>query len=190
MKIIKTDIEGLLIFEPRIFEDERGYFFESFRNDIFKEINPEIVFLQENESKSSKNVLRGLHYQMPPFSQGKLVSVVKGKVWDIAVDLRKNSDTFGKWLGLQLTENNKLQMYIPEGFAHGFLTLEDDTIFQYKCTNYYHKESERAISWNDKTLNIDWRIENPLISEKDAVADNFQQAIELGNIFYPSEKLL
>ncbi len=183
MKIIKTDIEGLIILEPKVFEDERGYFFESFRDNIFKKISPEIVFVQGNESKSSKNVLRGLHYQMPPFSQGKLVSVVKGKVWDVAVDLRKNSETFGKWLGIQLTENNKLQMYIPEGFAHGFLTLEEDTIFQYKCTNYYHKESERAIRWNDATLNIDWGIENPLISEKDAVADNFQRAIELGNIF-------
>ena len=183
MKIIKTDIEGLIIIEPKIFEDERGYFFESFRKSMFEEINPEIKFVQENESKSAKNVLRGLHYQISPYTQGKLVQVIVGKVWDIAVDLRKDSPTFGKWLGIQLSDKNKLQMYIPEGFAHGFLTLEDDTIFQYKCTNYYNKESERNIRWNDSDLNIDWRIENPIVSERDNKGIRFQEAINHKYIF-------
>ncbi len=182
MKVIPTDIAGLIIIEPRIFEDERGYFFESYRNDVFEKINPNVQFVQENESLSAKNVLRGLHYQIAPYAQGKLIRVIKGKVWDIAVDLRKDSPTFKKWLGIQLSEKNKLQVYIPEGFAHGFLTLEDNTVFQYKCTNYYHKEAEKTIRWNDASLNIDWQIKNPLISTKDKQGISFEEAMENGSI--------
>ncbi len=183
MQIIKTDIQDLIILKPRVFEDKRGYFYETFRDETFQNIDKNIKFIQENESMSNKNVLRGLHYQIEDFAQGKLVHVVKGKVLDIAVDLRHNSPTFGKWLSLQLSEENKMQMYIPPGFAHGFLTLEDETIFQYKCTQYYNKESERAIHWNDPTLNIDWGIENPIVSEKDKLAISFEKAIGLGYVF-------
>ncbi len=183
MKIIKTDFEGLLIIEPTVYEDERGYFFESFRDDLFQQYHPGTKFVQENESLSSKHTLRGLHYQMPPYAQGKLIRVVQGEVLDIAVDLRETSPYFGKIFGLRLSAANKLQLYIPEGFAHGFLCLEENTIFQYKCTNYYHKNSERAIRWDDPTLAIPWEIENPVISPKDRSADSFEEAVKQGNIF-------
>lgn len=168
MQIVKTNIEGLLILEPKVFGDHRGYFLESFNENIFSEIiGKKITFVQDNESLSSKNVVRGLHFQKPPFAQGKLVRVVKGSVLDVAVDLRKKSPTFGKVFTIELSETNKRQFWIPEGFAHGFATLEDNTIFQYKCTSYYSPENEETISWNDPQLDIDWKIMEPIISEKD-----------------------
>ncbi|MCB0824192.1 MAG: dTDP-4-dehydrorhamnose 3,5-epimerase [Bacteroidales bacterium] len=170
MKLIKTEIEGLLIIEPTVFADQRGYFFESFRLDKLQEFGVEEKFVQDNESKSQKNVLRGLHFQRYPFAQGKLVKVVKGGVLDVAVDIRKDSPTYGKWFSHELNEDNKTMLWIPPGFAHGFLTLRDDTIFQYKCTNYYDKASEGSIRWNDPDVNILWNVENPIVSEKDQQA--------------------
>ena len=170
MKLIKTEIEGLLIIEPTVFADQRGYFFESFRLDKLQEFGVQEKFVQDNESKSQKNVLRGLHFQRYPFAQGKLVKVVKGGVLDVAVDIRKDSPTYGKWFSHELNENNKTMLWIPPGFAHGFLTLRDDTIFQYKCTNYYDKASEGSIRWNDPDVNILWNVENPIVSEKDQQA--------------------
>ena len=170
MKIIKTSIEGLLIIKPDVFKDERGYFFESYNKERFAKEGLDMNFVQDNESKSSKGVLRGLHFQKPPYAQGKLVRVVKGAVMDVAVDLRKDSPTYGKWESVILTEENKFQFWIPEGFAHGFVTLEDETIFNYKCTNVYNKESEGSILWNDPDINIDWNIDNPILSEKDKIS--------------------
>ena len=174
MEIIKTSIEGLLIIKPDVFKDERGYFFESYNKERFAKEGLTMDFVQDNESKSSKGVLRGLHFQKPPYAQGKLVRVVKGSVMDVAVDLRKGSPTYGKWESVVLSEDNKLQFWIPEGFAHGFVTLEDDTVFNYKCTNIYNKESEGSLLWNDPDINIDWNIENPILSEKDKVSPLFK----------------
>ena len=174
MEIIKTSIEGLLIIKPDVFKDERGYFFESYNKERFTKEGLTMNFVQDNESKSSKGVLRGLHFQKPPYAQGKLVRVVKGSVMDVAVDLRKDSPTYGKWESVVLSEDNKLLFWIPEGFAHGFVTLEDDTIFNYKCTNVYNKESEGSLLWNDPDINIDWNIENPILSEKDKVSPLFK----------------
>ena len=174
MEIIKTSIEGLLIIKPDVFKDERGYFFESYNKGRFAKEGLMMNFVQDNESKSSKGVLRGLHFQKPPFAQGKLVRVIKGSVMDVAVDLRKDSPTYGKWESVVLTEENKLQFWIPEGFAHGFVTLEDNTIFNYKCTNVYNKESEGSILWNDPDINIEWNIENPILSEKDKLSPLFK----------------
>lgn len=169
MKITKTPIEGLLIIEPTVFGDERGYFYESFNKEKFKEITGEEVdFVQDNQSLSAKNIVRGLHFQHPPYAQGKLVRVIKGAVIDVAVDIRKNSPTYGEHFALELSEENKKMFWIPPGFAHGFSSLEDDTIFAYKCTNYYNKESEDSIYWDDADLNIDWQVKNPIISEKDS----------------------
>ena len=173
MEVIKTPIEGLLVIKPRIFEDDRGHFFESWRNDSFKNIGLDLNFVQDNQSLSHKGVLRGLHFQNPPFAQGKLVRVIKGAVVDVAVDIRKNSPTYGQHFAVELSEENKTVFWIPPGFAHGFVTLKDDTIFTYKCTVVYNKESEGALIWNDEDLNIDWRVENPLVSDKDMVAGNF-----------------
>ena len=174
MEIIKTSIEGLLIIKPDVFKDERGYFFESYNKERFAKEGLTMNFVQDNESKSSKGVLRGLHFQKPPYAQGKLVRVVKGSVMDVAVDLRKDSPTYGKWESVVLSEDNKLQFWIPEGFAHGFVTLEDETVFNYKCTNIYNKESEGSLLWNDPDINIDWNIENPILSEKDKVSPLFK----------------
>ena len=174
MKIKKYEIEGLLSFTPRIFKDDRGVFFESFNQNVFTEIvGSKIEFVQDNQSLSSKNVLRGLHMQAPPFAQGKLVRVTKGSVLDVAVDLRKSSATYGKSESILLSEENNTQFWVPPGFAHGFLVLEDETIFNYKCTAFYNKESERSIMGDDKDLNIDWGIEEPLLSEKDLIAETF-----------------
>ena len=170
----KSKIDGLLIIQPRVFEDDRGYFFESFRLDKLRELGIDLDFVQDNESKSQKGVLRGLHFQNPPYEQGKLIKVVKGAVIDVAVDIRKKSPTYGQWISHELSEYNKTMFWIPPGFAHGFLTLEDDTIFQYKCTNYYNKESEDSIRWNDPDLNIDWGIRNPIVSDKDSKAGLFK----------------
>ena len=174
MEIIKTSIDGLLIIKPDVFKDDRGYFYESYNKERFAKAGLTMDFVQDNESKSAKGVLRGLHFQKPPYAQGKLVRVTKGAVMDVAVDLRKDSPTYGKWESVVLTEENKLQFWIPEGFAHGFVTLEDDTIFAYKCTNVYNQESEGSILWNDPDINIEWNIENPILSEKDKVSRLFK----------------
>ncbi len=175
MEIIPTEIPGLLIVKPAVFEDSRGYFFESYNLDKFAQAGITAKFVQDNESKSQKNVLRGLHFQKPPFAQGKLVRVMKGSVLDVAVDLRKGSPTYGKWASIVLSENNKFMYWIPEGMAHGFLTLEDHTVFFYKCTNLYSKESEGSILWNDPELAIDWgSLDSPILSEKDKISPLFR----------------
>ena len=174
MEIIKTSIKDLLVIRPDVFKDERGYFFESYNKERLAKEGLTMNFVQDNESKSAKGVLRGLHFQKPPYAQGKLVRVVKGSVMDVAVDLRKDSPTYGKWESVVLSEDNKLLFWIPEGFAHGFVTLEDETVFNYKCTNIYNKESEGSLLWNDPDINIDWNIENPILSEKDKVSPLFK----------------
>ena len=170
MEIIKTNIEGVIIIEPRIFKDDRGYFFESFSQREFEEKVCRTTFVQDNESKSSYGVLRGLHFQKPPFAQSKLVRVIKGAVLDVAVDIRKGSPTFGQYVSVELTGDNHRQFFIPRGFAHGFSVLSEEVIFQYKCDNFYSPQSEGAIAWNDPDLNIDWRIpiEEVVLSEKDS----------------------
>lgn len=177
MEIIKTAIEDLLIIQPQVFRDDRGYFFESYSHQKFVEAGLNLNFVQDNESKSQKGVLRGLHFQNPPFAQGKLVRVIKGSVMDVAVDIRKNSATYGQHLALVLSEENKTMLWIPPGFAHGFVTLEDDTIFSYKCTNTYNKASEGSVLWSDPDLNINWNVENPNLSEKDKVSPLFKDFI-------------
>jgi len=169
MEIIDTTIEGVKIIEPRIFGDARGYFFESFSQREFEEKVCKTTFVQDNESKSIAGVVRGLHFQKPPFTQSKLVRVVRGAVLDVAVDIRKGSPTFGQHVAVELTEDNHRQFFIPRGFAHGFVVLSDEAIFQYKCDNYYAPQSEGAIAWNDPALGIDWRVptENRILSEKD-----------------------
>lgn len=169
MEVIKTDIEGVVIIEPRIFEDARGYFFESFSQREFEEKVGKIVFVQDNESKSSYGVMRGLHFQRPPFTQSKLVRCVKGAVLDVAVDLRKCSPTYGKHVAVELTEDNHRQFFIPQGFAHGFAVLSDEAVFQYKCDNFYAPQADGGISIIDESLGIDWKIptEKAILSEKD-----------------------
>lgn len=169
MNIIETNIEGVIIIEPRLFEDERGYFFESFNQKEFQEKVCKTTFIQDNESKSSYGVIRGLHFQKPPFAQSKLVRVVKGSVLDVAVDIRKGSPTFGQHVAVELTEDNHRQFFIPRGFAHGFSVLSKEVIFQYKCDNFYAPQSEGAIAWDDPVLGIDWQIsiDEILLSEKD-----------------------
>lgn len=170
MEVIKTNIEGVIIVEPRIFKDGRGYFFESFSQREFEEKGCKTTFVQDNESKSSYGVVRGLHFQKPPFAQSKLVRVIKGAVLDVAVDIRKDSPTFGQYVSVELTGENHRQFFIPRGFAHGFSVLSEEVIFQYKCDNFYSPQSEGAIAWNDSDLNIDWRIpvEEVVLSEKDS----------------------
>lgn len=175
MKIIETNIKDVLIIEPKIFFDERGYFFESFNEDSFLKAGVQSKYLQDNISKSSKNTLRGLHFQIAPFAQGKLIKVLRGAVQDIAVDLRTASPTFGQYAEVVLSEENHRMLYIPPGFAHGFLTLEEDTIFSYKCTALYNKDAERAILWNDPSLNIKWKTNNPIISQKDLLGRSFTE---------------
>ena len=177
MEIIKTPLEGLLVIKPKIFGDDRGYFFESWSKKSFTEVGLDLDFVQDNQSLSSKGVLRGLHFQNPPYAQGKLVRVIKGAVLDVAVDIRKDSPTYGQYFSLELSEENKIIVWIPPGFAHGFVTLEDSTIFTYKCTEVYNKESEGALLWNDKDLNINWKVNAPLVSKKDLAADNFKNFV-------------
>ena len=174
MEVIKTAIEGLLIIEPRVFKDSRGYFFESFSQREFDEkvtpmIGQKIIFVQDNESMSSYGVMRGLHFQRPPFTQSKLVRCVRGAVLDVAVDIRKGSPTYGQHLAVELTEENHRQFFIPKGFAHGFAVLSETAVFQYKCDEFYHPEADGGISILDDTLGIDWRIptEKAILSEKD-----------------------
>ena len=178
MEVINTGIEGVVIIEPRIFKDERGYFYESFSQREFEEKVCRTTFVQDNQSKSSYGVLRGLHFQKPPHSQSKLVRCIRGAVLDVAVDIRKGSPTFGRYVAVELTEENHRQFFVPRGFAHGFAVLSEEAVFQYKCDNFYCKESEGAIAWNDPALNIEWRIpaDKILLSEKDRLSKNIDEA--------------
>ena len=178
MNIIKTEIEGLVIVEPRIFRDDRGYFYESFSQREFEENVCRTTFVQDNQSMSSYGVVRGLHFQKPPFCQSKLVRCIKGAVLDVAVDIRKGSPTFGKYVAVELTEDNHRQFFVPRGFAHGFVVLSEVAVFQYKCDNYYNKESEGAIAWNDEQIAVDWRLpsEKVILSEKDKLSKPLAEA--------------
>jgi dTDP-4-dehydrorhamnose 3,5-epimerase len=175
MKIEHTFIDGLLVIQPRVFEDGRGYFYESYNKRGFEEAGITSEFVQDNQSLSQKGVLRGLHFQRPPYAQAKLVRVISGAVLDIVVDIRTASPTFGKHYAIRLDEQNKTMFYIPEGFAHGFLTLEDNTIFSYKCAGYYNKASEDTLLWNDPVLGIDWNVSDPLLSEKDTLGKRLEE---------------
>lgn len=182
MNVIKTKIEDVLIIEPKVFGDERGFFVETFNLERYKEAGIDWEFVQDNLSSSMKGVLRGLHFQKDPFAQGKLVQVIKGKVLDVAVDIRKNSPTFGQYISVELSGENKKQLWIAPGMAHGFLALENDTIFSYKCTNLYNPTAEGGLLWNDKDLNIDWKLEengikDPIVSEKDAKNVSWQEFV-------------
>ncbi len=174
MTITPTPFKDLIEVQPTVFGDSRGYFFESFNQEKWnKETGIPVDFVQDNQSLSSQGVLRGLHFQTPPFAQDKLVRVVTGSVLDVVVDLRKAQPTYGQSFSVVLSSEKQNQLFVPKGFAHGFLTLEEQTIFAYKCSNYYNKESEGCILWNDKDLAIDWKIDNPLVSEKDAMGKAF-----------------
>ncbi|MBJ6853952.1 dTDP-4-dehydrorhamnose 3,5-epimerase [Escherichia coli] len=178
MNVIKTEIPDVLIFEPKVFSDERGFFFESFNQKVFEEaVGRKVKFVQDNHSKSSKGVLRGLHYQLEPYAQAKLVRCMVGEVFDVAVDIRKSSPTFGKWVGVNLSAENKHQLWIPEGFAHGFLVLSNTAEVLYKTNNYYNKENERNIIWNDNTIDIDWPESNinVILSTKDKCASHINK---------------
>lgn len=170
MEVIKTELEGLLIIKPKVLADERGYFFESYNEDAYHKAGINHIFLQDNISKSKKGTIRGLHYQVGDKAQGKLCKVIYGKVLDVAVDIRFGSPTFGKYFSSELSEENHTQLWIPPGFAHGFSVLSDEAIFSYKCTALFSKEHERAILFNDSSLNINWKVENPIVSEKDLKA--------------------
>ncbi len=174
MEVIKTEIEGLLIIKPKVFGDERGYFFESYNEQSYKLAGIDFNFVQDNISKSKKGTIRGLHYQIGDKAQGKLCKVIYGKVLDVAVDIRFGSPTFGKYFSSELSEENHTQLWIPLGFAHGFSVLSDEAIFAYKCTAAYSKEHERAIIFNDHDLNINWKVDNPIVSEKDLKAPSFK----------------
>ena len=180
MEFRKTSIEGLIEIYPKIFGDARGHFFESYRQYIFAQNGIPFQFVQDNHSKSSKGVLRGLHYQLPPMAQGKLVRVVQGEVFDVAVDIRKSSPTFGQWFGLELSADNHLQLWIPPGFAHGFLVLSEYAEFLYKTTDYYDPSSERCLIWNDPTLAIEWPIDQiggaPQLNAKDSAGLHWDEA--------------
>ena len=178
MEVIKTEIEGVVIIEPLIFKDDRGYFYESFSQREFEEKVCRTTFVQDNQSKSSYGVLRGLHFQKPPYCQSKLVRCIKGAVLDVAVDIRKGSPTFGKYVAVELTEDNHRQFFVPRGFAHGFAVLSKEAVFQYKCDNFYCKESEGSVAWNDPQLAIDWRIpaDKVLLSDKDRLSKNIANA--------------
>lgn len=182
MRIIQTEISDVLLFEPRVFGDDRGFFFESFNHRRFEQtIGHSVTFVQDNHSKSNRGVLRGLHFQAPPYAQGKLVRCVSGEVFDVAVDIRHGSPSFGKWVGFHLSAENKRQLWIPEGFAHGFVTLSETAEFLYKTTEYYHPESETSIVWNDTTLNISWPISNVQLSQKDQMAMTLSSYVEAMN---------
>ena len=167
MQVEKTEFDGLLILQPKIFKDERGLFFESWNESVFKSLELNISFIQDNQSVSKKNVLRGLHFQNYPHGQGKLVRVSKGSALDVVLDLRKDSKTYGKHFKYKLSDQNATMVWIPYGFAHGFIALEDQTVFQYKCDALYHPESEGCIAWNDPSIGIDWGIKKPIVSDKD-----------------------
>ena len=178
IKVTETKLQDVKIIEPAIFGDHRGFFTESYSKEAFASVGIDFDFVQDNHSCSQKGVLRGLHYQLDPYAQGKLVRVVQGRAWDVAVDIREGSPTFGQWVGLELTGDNHKQFWIPAGFAHGFVALEDNTQFLYKATNYYNQASERAIVWNDEDLAIDWQVsglKEILVSEKDKEANQFSK---------------
>lgn len=182
MRILKTDIEGVLIIEPRLFEDERGYFFEAFSERKFAELTGiETRFVQDNESRSAVGVVRGLHFQLPPHAQSKLVRAVRGAILDVAVDIRRGSPTFGRYVAVELSEHNHRQLFIPRGFAHGFSVLEGDAIVEYKCDNYYAPEAEGAIRWNDAALAIDWKVADSevVVSAKDKANPLFEECERL-----------
>ena len=173
-KFVETEIKDVYLIEPTLFGDSRGFFMETYHYKEFKKAGLDMVFIQDSHSKSKRGVLRGLHFQKK-HSQGKLVRVIKGAIYDVVVDLRKGSPTFGEWMGVELTEKNKRILYIPEGFAHGFITIEEETEFLYKCTDYYHPEDEGGLIWNDPNLNIAWPIANPILSEKDKKWPNLNE---------------
>ena len=180
MKLIKTHIEGVTVIEPKVFSDSRGCFFESFsERDFAEEVGP-VRFVQDNESRSVYGVIRGLHFQKPPHAQAKLVRVVKGKVLDVAVDLRKDSPTFGQHVAMELSDENRRQMFIPRGFAHGFSVLSEEAVFQYKCDSYYAPESEGSLAWNDPDLNIDWNVPagSEVLSDKDRMSPRLKDIID------------
>lgn len=187
MQITKTALEGVLIIDPKIYSDGRGHFYETYNYEKYKEFIGDINFIQDNESLSKKGVIRGLHYQKPPFTQSKLVRVINGSVLDVIVDIRTDSPNFGKYIIIELSSKNKLQVFIPRGFAHGFISLEDNTIFNYKVDNFYDKDSECGIIYNDEFLNIDWKldIKNITISEKDIMLQTFKN-----NEFYSKSEYL
>lgn len=181
MNVIKTDIEGVVVIEPKVFGDERGYFFESFNAECFlAETGIDVAFVQDNESRSKRGVLRGLHFQREPYAQAKLVRVVQGRVLDVAVDIRPGSPTFGNYVATELSGENHRQMFIPKGFAHGYVVLEDDTVFQYKCDEYYHPESEAGIAWNDPQIGIEWPLSEDeiILSDKDCKHSTLKELCE------------
>ncbi len=179
MNVIKTEFPGLLIIEPRVFNDDRGYFYESYNAVRYKEAGVNADFVQDNEAYSTYGVVRGLHYQLGEYAQAKLVRVIHGKVFDVVVDMRAGSPTYGKWTGVELSGDNKRQFYVPRGFAHGYSVLSETAIFSYKCDNFYNKESEGGVNLNDKSLMIDWQVptEKQIISEKDLILPEFSKAI-------------
>lgn len=182
MKLTTTDIEGIVILEPQVFNDERGYFFEAFNEARFAElVGVNTRFVQDNESRSKEGVVRGLHFQLPPYAQSKLVRVVRGAVLDVAVDIRRGSPTYGRYVAVELSEENRRQLFIPRGFAHGFSVLRGDAVLEYKCDNLYNRESEGAIRWDDPTLAIDWRIDpaSVIVSEKDRQSKPFAECTTL-----------
>ncbi|HOW41392.1 MAG TPA: dTDP-4-dehydrorhamnose 3,5-epimerase [Bacteroidales bacterium] len=178
MNIIETGLKGLIIIEPRVFNDSRGYFFESYNQERFTESGIEFRPVQDNESKSTRGVIRGLHYQLNPQAQSKLIRVVQGRIFDVALDIRKGSPTFGKWFGIELDSETKKQLFIPRGFAHGFSVLSETAVIQYKCDNVYNPQLERGINLNDPVINIDWKLNNlpPVISDKDLRNPAFERA--------------
>jgi dTDP-4-dehydrorhamnose 3,5-epimerase len=171
--VTSYDIEGLITYTTKVFTDDRGLFTETYHKNKFNETVENVVFTQDNQSVSKKNVLRGLHFQNPPHEQGKLIRVISGSILDVAVDLRRNSKTYGRYVKVLLSAENRVNFWIPAGFAHGFLSMEDNTLVNYKCTSMYDTESEGSLRWNDPDLNIDWGIENPIVSEKDEIAPLF-----------------
>ncbi len=177
MKVTKTEFSGLLIIEPRVFHDDRGYFFESWNKQTFFDAGIPYDFVQDNQSSSGVDVIRGLHFQVPPHAQGKLVRVSRGSVLDVAVDLRRNEPTYGKHFKIRLDDKDHRMVFIPPGFAHGFKTLEEHTLFVYKCTDIYARETERSIRWDDPELGIDWETTNPQLSEKDRIAPLFRDFV-------------
>jgi len=177
MQVSTTPIEGLLVIQPTVFSDARGYFYEPYNKKKFTDNGITDDFVQDNQSCSQKGVLRGLHFQNPPFAQSKLLRVVQGSIWDIAVDIRKSSPTFGKYFGIELSAANKTIFYVPKGFAHGFLTLEDNTVLFYKCSDFYNKSAEESLLWNDADVDIKWNIADPLLSEKDQNAKKLKDFI-------------
>jgi len=174
MEIVKTGFDGLLVIQPKVFTDERGYFYEAFRADLLKDFGIKVEFAQDNISKSKKDTIRGLHYQVGNNAQGKLCQVISGRIIDVALDIRFNSHTFGKYYSQELSDQNHSMIWIPPGFAHGFSVLSTEAVFMYRCTAYYSKNDERAILFNDPALNIDWKVENPVVSDKDLKAKLFK----------------